>query len=263
MQFDTQAKIYDERTGLGEQTAKKVAEAITQYIPSHSQGHLLEIGAGTGEIGYFLQQLPIPYLGFDLSKGMLDQYIQRSSNPLLIQCDGNQTWPFQKHSISIFFSSRAIHQLHHDHVLAQLKYLANQRSSLFILGYVKRQKDSVKATMRREMHKLLNQHGLKEKSGQSSRNELFLKIEQAGGKALPTMTVSQWQVNHAPIDSINSWLKVDGIAGRDVDKDLKKDILGQLKKSVASQYCDLEKSYPAQESYQLSIIQLPKYANSD
>jgi len=53
MQFDDQADIYDKRTGLGEKTAQSIAASLDQMIQPHLAGQFLEIGAGTGEIGFF------------------------------------------------------------------------------------------------------------------------------------------------------------------------------------------------------------------
>ncbi len=261
MQFDDQSDIYDKRTGLGKKTAQKIATSVNQMIKPYLKGQFLEIGAGTGEIGYFLQDLPVPYIGIDLSNGMLDIYRQRfkeqENSPQLIQMDGNTTWPLQNGSVSVFFSSRAMHQLNHEHVLKQLKKLAVPASSLLILGNVKRSKQSTKTIMRKEMHNILNNFGLKEKSGQSNRKLLFDAIEQQGGEKLPSVIASRWLVSHAPIDSIESWKSVDGIAGQPVDKKLKNEILDSLILRAKEKFTDLNKALETEETYELNAIKLP------
>ncbi len=261
MQFDQQADIYDERTGLGEQTAKNIALSLNQLISPFQQGVFLEIGAGTGEIGYFLQDFDIPYIGIDLSAGMLEMYRKRYSHPLavpqLIQTDGNQAWPVKENSVSVFFSSRAMHQLDLQHTLNQLQSLAHPDGSILVLGNVKRNKNSVKAVMRQEMHKLLKQFGMKEKSGQSNRKQLFDAIEQQGGEKQLAVSCSHWQVDHAPIDSINSWKTVEGIAGQTLDPALKEQILETLILSAGKKFTDLNQALEAEESYELNAIKLP------
>ncbi|MCF6204147.1 MAG: methyltransferase domain-containing protein [Methylococcaceae bacterium] len=261
MQFDDQADIYDKRTGLGEKTAQKIAATVNQMIKPYLKGQFLEIGAGTGEIGYFLQDLPIPYIGIDLSNGMLEIYRQRfkeqKNRPRLIQMDGNAIWPLQNGSVSVFFSSRAMHQLDHEHVLNQLKKLAVPTSSLLILGNVKRSKISTKTIMRKEMHSLLNNFGLKEKSGQSNRNLLFDALEKQGGERLPSITASRWLVSHAPIDSIESWKNVDGIAGQAIDQKLKTKILDSLILRAKEKFTDLHLAMETEETYELNAIKLP------
>ncbi len=261
MQFDEQADSYDKRTGLGNQTAQKIAKSISHLIQPYSNGLFLEIGAGTGEIGFFLQNLSLPYTGMDLSKAMLDIYRQRFQKsekiPELIQANGDDPWPFPKNSVSVFFSSRAMHQLDHQHVLNQLKHLSNTKASLLILGNVKRKKDSSKAIMRKEMHKILNDVGLKEKSGQSNRRVLFEAIEQQGGEKLPTVIASRWKVSHAPIESIRSWNKVDGIAGQEINTQLKSQILEALTDKAQTLFTDINTPMETEETYELNAIKLP------
>ncbi|MCK5829801.1 MAG: methyltransferase domain-containing protein [Methylococcales bacterium] len=260
MQFDKQADIYDKRTGLGEKTVQNIASSIKQIIQPYLNGQFLDIGAGTGEIGYFLQDLATPYIGIDLSKEMLNVYRNRFDGnkkiPHLIQMDGNTPWPLKDHSVSVFFSSRAMHQLDQIHVLNQLKKLSST-SSILILGNVKRNKKSTKAFMRKEMHEILNEFGLKEKSGQSHRNHLFKALEQQGGERLPTITASCWQVSHAPIDSINSWKSVDGIAGQAIEPSIKKQILETLILKAQEKFTDLNQALETEETYELNAITLP------
>lgn len=261
MQFDEQADIYDKRTGLGEKTAKNIAISLNNMIEPYLTGQFLEIGAGTGEIGYFLQNLAIPYVGIDLSNGMLDIYRkrfeQKSQTPHLIQTDANEAWPCEKNSVSVFFSSRAMHQLDHQNVLRQLETLSVPDSSILVLGNVKRNKKSVKAIMRKEMHTILNEFGLKEKSGQSNRNFLFDVLEKQGGERLEPVTASRWKVSHSPIQSINSWTKVDGIAGQTVEPTVKKQILERLRSKAEDIFTDLNQALETEETYELNAIKLP------
>ncbi len=261
MQFNDQADIYDERTGLGAKTAKNIALALEQMIKPYLAGQFLEIGAGTGEIGFYLQNLPIPYVGIDLSSGMLDVYRKRfkdlKSAPNLIETDGNKIWPLDHNSVSVFFSSRAMHQLDQQNVLNQLQNLSSTQGAILILGNVKRDKNSAKAIMRKEMHKVLNEFGLKEKSGQSNRNQLFEVIESQGGKRLKPVTASHWQVSHSPIESINSWKKVDGIAGQIIEPTIKQQILETLILRAEDKFSNINQVLETEESYQLNAITLP------
>lgn len=259
MQFNDQADIYDERTGLGQKTAQNIALSLEQMIQPFLTGKFLEIGAGTGEIGFFLQDFVTPYVGIDLSSGMLDVYRKRfieQTMPDLIETDANTVWPLEDHSVSVFFSSRAMHQLNHEHVLNELKRLAAPEGAVLILGNVKRRNNSAKAMMRREMHQILSEYGLKEKSGQSNRKVLFTYLETLGGERLDTVVSSRWQVSHAPMDSIRSWQSVEGIAGQAVDEALKEKILARLMLKVQGKLIDLNQALETEEIYELNGIKL-------
>ncbi len=261
MKFDIQANIYDSRTGLGENIASKIATALEELIKPYSDGIFLDIGAGTGEIGFYLQNLEIPYVGIDLSAGMLDIYRKRfkeqSHHPTLIQTDGNIPWPLDDTSVSVFFSSRAMHQLNRKHVINELKRLSIPHGSILILGNIKRSQNSAKTVMRREMHQILNEFGLKEKSGQSNRKKLFETLEKEGGERLEPITVASWLSSHAPIESINSWKIVDGIAGQEINTHLKRQILDKLEIRMQQLFPDPNQPVEAEESYELNVIKLP------
>lgn len=260
MQFDNQADHYDQRTGLGSTTAQAIAEAVKVLSAPYHGGTLLEIGAGTGEIGVFLQDLGLPYVGIDLSSEMLRHFRARFSDtaslPRLIQMDGNTAWPFPAGSVSVFFSSRAMHQLDHEHVLAQLAKLASPAGALLILGNVKRPQSSPKTIMRKEMHNILHGFGLTEKSGQSNRKQLFEALEQQGCQRLPTVEAASWQSRFAPIDSLTSWESVEGIAGQAIDPILKTRILDTLMLKAQKLFPNIHQPQQTKEIYELNTIKL-------
>lgn len=259
LQFDDQAGIYDKRTGLGASVVKQIARSVADYCRSYDDGLLLEVGAGTGEIGYFLQDIPLPYLGMDVSQGMLHQFRKRYETPQdvpqLVHTDANQHWPLEDQSVSVVFSSRAMHQLQHDHVVNELKRVCRP-DAILILGNVKRDPQAVKTVMRKEMHKLLNQHGLQEKSGQSHRKQLFSTLHAQGAMRQSPITAARWTVNNTPIDSINSWKNVDGIAGLEVNEAFKHQLLDRLQQKCESLYNDLSQPVESEEKYELNAITL-------
>jgi ubiquinone/menaquinone biosynthesis C-methylase UbiE len=260
MQFDTQADYYDQRTGLGEDIVQAIALAIDELSAPYRDGQLLDIGAGTGEIGFYLAKLPLRYTGIDLSEGMLAVYRARYANlsdvPELIHTDANLPWPLPERSVSVFFSSRALHQLDHAHVLGQLARLAAPTGAVLILGNVKRSEQSAKAMMRKAMHKVLASYGLTENSGQTHRRQLFTALSQQGAVQLPPVTAARWLVRNAPIDSIKSWESVDGIAGNAVDAATKTKILDTLMETAQALFTDLSQAVESEEVYELNVIKL-------
>ena len=84
---------------------------------------VLEVGAGTGQIGQWFLTEPLRYLGFDLSAPMLDQFRQRigseGSDRILLVADANEQWPVQDATARVIFSSRAIHLLKLNRLILQ------------------------------------------------------------------------------------------------------------------------------------------------
>jgi len=96
--FDTVAHRFDAHRALPTGVATLVRDAMWQAIGFAPGGRVLEIGAGTGRIGHAFQVAGDAYVGVDLSRGMLDQFVarmgaRRGQTPRLAQGDG-QALPF-------------------------------------------------------------------------------------------------------------------------------------------------------------------------
>ena len=75
--FDRQADSFDRRAGLPSEAGDAVAREVLRIAALRPADALLEIGAGTGQIGYALCGTAIRYLGVDLSRRMLSEFAQR------------------------------------------------------------------------------------------------------------------------------------------------------------------------------------------
>ncbi len=77
LRFDDQAVDFDRRAGLPADACRAVAEAVAETAENLAidlPGPLLDLGAGTGEIGVQLAHGKRPYLGLDLSVPMLASF---------------------------------------------------------------------------------------------------------------------------------------------------------------------------------------------
>lgn len=96
--FDAVAPQFDAYRALPSQVAPLVCDALWQAIGFAPGGMVLEIGAGTGRIGHAFQAAGDAYVGVDLSRGMLGQFVARlgasgGRAPPLAQGNG-QALPF-------------------------------------------------------------------------------------------------------------------------------------------------------------------------
>lgn len=262
MSFDSQAESFDSRTGLTEEVCHNVVRAIETFPFLNSQTAILEMGAGTGEIGLHLSALPHPYLGMDLSLPMLKIFKNRfvhevDPNSRLIHADGNQPWPVRDHSIQIFFSSRTLHLLSLPHVVKEFFRVSCKQGSLLLMGSIKREKSSVKTQMRRQMQKLLKEEGIEGRSGKHYRSELLTACCAEGAEAIEPHTVGHWEVSQTPQDSLDSWASKPGLAGIDVPLELKDRVLKQLESWALDHFGDLTLGQTSTEKYRLEGIWLP------
>lgn len=79
--FDPQARDFDRRVGLPVEAPAQVATAVVVKSVLRRGDWLLEVGCGTGELGVAvaeeLAKVGNGYLGFDVSRGMLEVFRQR------------------------------------------------------------------------------------------------------------------------------------------------------------------------------------------
>ncbi|MEM7761176.1 MAG: class I SAM-dependent methyltransferase, partial [Cyanobacteria bacterium P01_A01_bin.40] len=70
MTFDDQAKTFETRTGLSESTCQAIVKTALELAEIKPNSQVVEVGAGTGQIGQWFASKSVQYLGFDLSEGM-------------------------------------------------------------------------------------------------------------------------------------------------------------------------------------------------
>ena len=258
--FDRQAMAYDCRTGLSEETCRQIAEAILNISKARSGDLVVEVGAGTGQIGQWFRHLArnICYLGFDLSEAMLAQFRQRSleegTNFTLLQADGNQPWPVEDGAARVIFASRSLHLLDRDRVVEECLRIARSDDALLFVGSIERQENSVKTRMKRQMRHLLQQKGFAGR--EKHRDRLIELFRQQGCQVDPPQAIAQWQVSHTPRQSLESWQNKDGLAGIDPPIAIKQDILNELQTWAESTFDNLDLPIASKETYLLQAIRI-------
>lgn len=257
MTFNQQAAKYDKRAGLPEGVPQKIAATVASIIKLPSPGNLLEIGAGTGEIGCELRKLSISYTGFDLSEKMLEVYRKRCSNAQgkIFVANGEEKWPVEDHSTNAFFSSRAIHLLNTEHVVKELRRAVAPQGGVLIIGKIEREKNSVTTIMKRKMQQMLKKYDIRPRDGARQNKLIFDTFcEKSHENAMTKHIAATWQVFQAPFNSIQSWKGKAGMAGVDVDKKAKAAVLEELEKWAKQHFGNIQKTIESTEQYILESV---------
>jgi SAM-dependent methyltransferase len=97
--YDDAAPTFDCYRALPIGVPEAIRAAILNSISASSRPHLLDLGAGSGRIGWPFVVAGDDYVGVDLSSGMLREFAQRAAtrgsvSPRLVQADG-QLLPFR------------------------------------------------------------------------------------------------------------------------------------------------------------------------
>ena len=262
MSFDDQAPAYDGRTGFPEPAVSSIVQSIREVARLSSTSSLLEIGAGTGQLGIHLAQGVGHYLGLDASTGMLEQFRKRlpdtsSLNLQLLAANANELWPAHDGSVDLVFSSRAIHLLVADHVVSEIQRVIRPSGGYLLTGTVERSKDSVPSVMRRKMREFLREAGIAGRSGARGRNLVFEACLARGSTPIEPVVAATWNCRNSPSESLMSWNGKDGLAGAQISAETKENVLARLHAWALSHYHNLEEFHEAQEHYLIEGIAIP------
>ena len=267
MTFDDQANTFETRTGLSESTCQAIVKTALDLAEMQTDAQVVEVGAGTGQIGQWFATESVQYLGFDLSEAMLEQFRQhldqadqnlsmQRENINLLQGDANQHWPVADGTANLIFSSRTLHLLNLEHVVHESLRIAQPKGSLVIMGSVQRDKNGVKNQMRKQMQTLLAQQTLRGRQKNKLISQLIELFTHHGAKAIEPLVASRWQVVSTPRQSLESWRSKANLAGIELDDEVKQNVLDQLEVWANETFGGLDQPIESEETYLLQGVRL-------
>jgi ubiquinone/menaquinone biosynthesis C-methylase UbiE len=246
---------------LTERDCREIVQTVQAIAKAQPGDLVVEVGAGTGQIGQWFAQSPIQYIGFDLSPAMLEQFRQRldsnAHNLTLFEADGNQRWPVDDASAGVIFSSRAIHLLQPDRVVEEVFRVARPNGALLIIGRIQRPKESIKTQMKQALHRLLDQRGFSAREGGKNQHKLMELCCQRGAEAIAPAVVSQWTESTTPAKSLDNWQQKPGLGGIDLPAETKQEILEELQSWAERTFGELYAPVESEAAYVLQGVRLP------
>jgi ubiquinone/menaquinone biosynthesis C-methylase UbiE len=257
--FNEQATRYDARVGLPESAAAAVAAEIMAWAGLQAEDLVLELGAGTGEIGMHLVQLPVRYLGVDNSAEMLrlfrDKHGEQPASLLL--ADASHVWPLDDHAASVVFASRVIHLLDAKHVASETLRVCRPGGWL-MLGRVLRDGDGVKERLRRRRLELLQQAGVGPLRGREGARRVIEHCLSAGAESMERRVVAEWSGAISPAQVIAGWTSLSRMGSVAVDPVSRQEILAELQDWARAELGDLDQPETYRERYAIECVRLPQ-----
>ncbi len=256
--FDTQALHYDARVGLPPHASAEIARSILDWSGAGADDLIVELGAGTGEIGVELARLPVRYLGLDGSPGMLDVFRAKTAGaaPALIVADCDATWPLPNGSATVVFASRVIHLLQPDHVVRETMRVCRPGGYL-MLGRVQREPGSLKERLQRQRRQLLQEAGIHARQGDKGAREVIARCVLAGCVSLGRRVAAEWSGETSAGAIITSWETLSRMGSVEVDPDTRASILAELRDWARVEFGDLERLHPFREQFVIDLARMP------
>jgi SAM-dependent methyltransferase len=264
--FDRQAVDFDRRAGLPAGAAQRVAVALEGLVPAGSDV-VLDVGAGTGQIGLHLARGRSRYLGMDISGPMLAVFRRKlgaAGRGALVRADAGVGWPVASGRVGLVFLSRAAHLLPLPVLVEESLRVASPAGAVVVLGGVRSPPESLRVVLRREMRRLLAEHGgVEGRRAFASRQSIADALAQRGGEVLAAQTAASWNVVHRAGDALDNWRAKAGLGGRVVAPEVQEKVLRQLEEWIRERYGSLSVAHDAVERYELAAVRLPQRAFPD
>ena len=257
--FNAQAAGYDARVGFPPGVGEAVAEAIVRLGEVDADDLVLELGAGTGEIGAHLLDLAPGYLGIDNSPAMLDIFRAKASGvaPRLLVADADADWPLPTSSAQVIFASRVIHLLPPDHVVRETFRVARPGGYL-MLGRAQREPGSIKDRLQRKRQDLLRERGIEPRQGDQGSRAVVERCVQAGAESLGRRTVAEWQGETSVAAILTDWESLSRMGSVEVEPATRSAILTELHNWANRETGDVDRRESFREQYVVDMIHMPQ-----
>jgi ubiquinone/menaquinone biosynthesis C-methylase UbiE len=259
--FNEQAGFFEQRAGLPESCCRDVAKKVIEIGKVGRSDLVVEVGAGTGQIGRWFDG-SVRYAGFDVSSEMLEHFSSRlhsdASSRLLIQADANARWPFADGVARVIFSSRVMHLLEQEHVSHELLRVSSPNGATLIFGRVERKPDNVKSRMAKEMNERLQLHGFTGRRSEREHRKVFETCSRVGAIGPQSLTVAKWTTSASPRQSLDSWHSHTTLGGITVPAETRRDVLREVEVWAEEVFGELDREFESEESYVLNFLTLSK-----
>jgi ubiquinone/menaquinone biosynthesis C-methylase UbiE len=258
--FDGQADRFDQRAGVGSEVSREVARAVLEVVQPGSDDVVLEIGAGTGEVGRHLAAA-VGYVGIDRSRAMLDRFRSRLVDApaivraQLVQADAEEGWPVRETAARAVLAARVAHLLSPGHLLAEIRRVCRP-GGLFLVGRVERDPDSARARLRSRRERLLRDHGLVPRGGARGTRRLLDLLTAEGATRLDPHVVASWTASTSPEQILRGWQTMTAMGGVALPAATRAAILSELRDWAAYEFTDPARVSDSTERYLLDGVRL-------
>lgn len=259
--FDAQAATFDKRAGIPPQAAAEIALAVLDGRRSPEEGEVvLELGAGTGEVGCHLAGLARAYVGMDVSAPMLDVFRSKLAGTaaprtaLLVRADADWSWPVRDRSVSVVFASRVAHLLAREHLVQEVRRVCHH-GGRFVVGRIER--SGIKQALQRQRRAMLAERGLVQgQSGGRRSQELLESFLGSGAAPEPRRTAATWTVTTTAEAVIASWETMSTMGGVTIPAEVRTELLVDLRRWAREELGDLDRPWSHTERYTLEGVRL-------
>ena len=197
--YDAAAPSFDRHRALPDGAAEAIRAAILASIAAPTRPRILDLGAGSGRIGWPFVAAGDDYVGADLAGGMLRAFMARAENngrtPRLVRADG-QHLPFADATfdavllIQVFGGMRGWRR-----IVSEARRVLRSAGALVIAGSVA-PADGIDARMKQRLASFLSERGV-EPDQTNARDDVQRCLESTATGGAP-MAAAGWTADRTP-----------------------------------------------------------------
>lgn len=257
--FDAQAHLYDQRTRLDEAAGRAVAGSVLD-IAGGMAVTVVEIGAGTGELGRHFAAMPCRYVGLDLSRAMLAVFraklVDGEAETSVIQTDCNDTWPIRDSAADAVLASRVVHLLDGKCFAREAQRVCRPGAHL-VIGRVEHDAAGLRGQLRRMRRRLLEERGVVQRSGGEGGRQVIEHCVAAGAQLLQRKEIAAWVRTVCVGEVIDGWDAAAGWADGTPGARVHAEVQALMRAWSTQQYSSLSYSEPCTQRYNIDTVRFP------
>lgn len=242
--FDAVAPQFDRHRALPDSAAQQVREAVLGALTPRPR--LLDLGAGSGRIGWPFVQARDDYIGVDLSLGMLQAFRQRSAGAALAQADGCAL-PFGDRAFDAVLLVQIFGGLTRWRALIDETLRVLRPGGALMLGRTRAPDGGIDARMKRQLDLILNGDAPAAAAG-NARALAELHLEERA-VAIDSIIAATWTATRTPRDFLDR--HGGGARFGKLPRDMRERALRELAHWALRQFGSLDARFPETHRFTL------------
>ena len=252
--FDAVAPKFDCYRALPDGAAMAVRAAVLDRLAPRPR--VLDLGAGSGRVGWPFVRAHDDYIGVDLSFGMLQAFKARAPNAALAQADGGAL-PFAGRAFDAVLLVQIFGGLTNWRALIDEARRVLRPGGALMLGRTLTPEDGVDAAMKRHLSAILGEHATPR---HNTREQAELRLEEMAC-AVTQIEAARWQTDRGPRAFLDR--HAGGARFSQLPPAVRDDALRQLAAWAVEQYGSLDARFTETHRFTLRIFTFERSRHAD
>ncbi len=245
--FDAVAPQFDRHRALPDAAARAVRAAVLATLPVRPR--VLDLGAGSGRIGWPFVHAQDDYVGVDLSFGMVQAFRQRCASAALVQADGCAL-PFADRAFDGVLLVQIFGGLKKWRTLIDETVRVLRPQGALLLGRTRTPDGGSDARMKRQLDLILNGNAPPAETG-NARALAELHLEERAA-TVSDIDAATWDATRTPRDFIDR--HGGGARFSRLPADVRARALRQLADWAVRQFGSLDARFPEKHRFTLRVF---------